>query len=110
MLLTSMIYFALDYGFFQLTGSLVYKGLGIRRIVPATLVYAFYPVAIRILAVKRPFSYVPPMILGFTVYGVYNLTNYATLPEWPLHRIVVDTTWGTLVTAILAVLESGACI
>ena len=37
--------------------------------------------------------------LGLVAYGTYDLTNYATLKNWPLTVTLVDMTWGTAVTA-----------
>ncbi len=41
-------------------------------------------------------------VLGFTVYMTYDLTNLATLPNWPLLGALVDMAWGTLMTALTA--------
>ena len=38
-------------------------------------------------------------LLGATVYGVYELTNHATLDGWPLWMVVVDTLWGAALFA-----------
>jgi uncharacterized membrane protein len=37
--------------------------------------------------------------LGLVAYGTYDLTNYATLKNWPLTVTLVDLTWGAAVTA-----------
>ncbi len=39
-------------------------------------------------------------VLGVVVYGVYDLTNYSTLAQWPLAVTVVDIAWGTVATAL----------
>ena len=33
-------------------------------------------------------------VLGFTTYLIYEATNYATLKNWPLYLVVVDSIWG----------------
>jgi uncharacterized membrane protein len=38
-------------------------------------------------------------ILGLTAYGTYNLTNLATLRDWPLILPIVDMAWGTFATS-----------
>lgn len=38
-------------------------------------------------------------MMGFTVYGVYDLTNHATLKEWPLSLMAIDMAWGTFLCA-----------
>ncbi len=40
--------------------------------------------------------------LGLVIYGVYDLTNYATLRGWPLTVCVVDAAWGALLCGLLA--------
>ncbi|QKV17450.1 DUF2177 family protein [Oricola thermophila] len=41
-------------------------------------------------------------LLGLVAYGTYDMTNYATLKNWPLSVVAVDMVWGTLLTAIAA--------
>jgi uncharacterized membrane protein len=38
-------------------------------------------------------------ILGLTAYGTYNLTNLATLRDWPPRLAIVDMAWGTFATS-----------
>jgi uncharacterized membrane protein len=37
--------------------------------------------------------------LGVGVYGIYELTNYATLTNWPLSLVLMDTLWGGILFA-----------
>lgn len=39
-------------------------------------------------------------ILGLVAYATYDLTNQATLRDWPLCVTLVDILWGAFVTAI----------
>lgn len=39
-------------------------------------------------------------VLGFVAYATYDLTNHATLRDWPLTITLADMMWGTFVTAI----------
>jgi len=42
-------------------------------------------------------------LFGFFTYVTYELTNMATLPNWPLKVVVVDTLWGiALCTSVAA--------
>jgi len=41
-------------------------------------------------------------LFGFCVYGVYDLTNFSTLAQYPLPITIVDMAWGTFATAICA--------
>lgn len=41
-------------------------------------------------------------LLGFLAYATYDVTNYSTLRDWPLMVSVIDTVWGTVLTAFAA--------
>lgn len=41
-------------------------------------------------------------LLGLIAYGTYDLTNYATLKDWPLLVVVVDMAWGAVLTSFSA--------
>lgn len=41
-------------------------------------------------------------IFGCVTYATYDLTNMATLPNWPLYLTVIDMIWGSTVAAATA--------
>jgi uncharacterized membrane protein len=41
-------------------------------------------------------------LFGFFTYMTYDLTNYSTLRDWPLAIAIVDTLWGTVLSALVA--------
>ncbi len=41
-------------------------------------------------------------LMGLIIYGVYDLTNAATLVRWPLNLILADMAWGAVATGITA--------
>lgn len=41
-------------------------------------------------------------VLGFVAYSTYDLTNHATLRDWPLTLTLADIPWGTFVTMVSA--------
>jgi uncharacterized membrane protein len=41
-------------------------------------------------------------LFGFFTYATYDLTNLATLKNWPLSLVVVDIIWGTTLGASVA--------
>lgn len=41
-------------------------------------------------------------LFGFFTYATYDLTNLATLKDWPLSLVVVDMIWGTILGASVA--------
>ncbi len=44
-------------------------------------------------------------LFGLVTYATYDLTNHATLRDWPVTVTVVDMTWGTLLTAATSALS-----
>ena len=75
------------------------------RIVPAALYYLCYPAAIVFLALTP----MPPRlaqamlrsaVLGVAAFGVYDLTNLATLRGYSVTMTVVDMAWGSFATAL----------
>lgn len=43
-------------------------------------------------------------LMGFAVYGVYDLTNLAILKNYPLPFAIVDMAWGTFAFAAVSVI------
>ena len=41
-------------------------------------------------------------LFGFMAYMTYDLTNLATLRDWPLGLSLIDTAWGCLATGLAA--------
>jgi len=41
-------------------------------------------------------------LLGLIAYATYDLTNLATIKDWPLAVTVIDLAWGTAVSAAVA--------
>ncbi|WP_264082203.1 DUF2177 family protein [Desulfuromonas versatilis] len=42
-------------------------------------------------------------LFGFFTYATYDLTNLATLKDWPIQVVVVDIAWGTVLCTLVAV-------
>jgi len=45
-------------------------------------------------------------LLGLVAYGTYDLTNQASLRDWPLVVTLVDLAWGALLTGTASVLST----
>ncbi len=75
----------------------------------AVLFYALYTLGLVIFAVA-PSAAGPSWgktlataaLFGFFAYATYDLTNLATLKQWPLSLSLVDLAWGTTVSALAA--------
>lgn len=76
------------------------------RWAPAILVYILIVGAIWFFAVRETKTIqeagLKGGLLGLSMYGVYDLTNYATLSKYPLMFAVTDMAWGTFLCASVA--------
>lgn len=79
------------------------------RLLPALIFYLIYIAGIVVFAISPAMegerwttatSY--GAFLGFFAYATYDLTNQATLRNWPFLVTVADLCWGTFVTAVTA--------
>lgn len=76
--------------------------------VPAVAFYLLYAGGLTILVILPAFrggwSLIHTAAMGATVglisYGAYDLTNHATMRDWPLSVTLVDMAWGTAVTSL----------
>ena len=44
-------------------------------------------------------------LLGMISYGTYDLTNLASIRNWPLKVTIVDIIWGTVLSAIVSTIS-----
>lgn len=44
-------------------------------------------------------------LFGFIAYATYDLTNLATLKDWPLKLVIVDLLWGAVLTGTVTTLS-----
>jgi len=79
------------------------------RVVPAAIFYLGY-VAGMLWFVSLPAlrdgdpiaALIGGALLGLMAYGTYEFTNYATLRDWSMTQVVVDSLWGAVLTGISA--------
>ncbi len=79
------------------------------RIVPAALFYLAYVAGVlwfvSIPALRTGDSVAAlagGVLLGLMAYGTYEFTNYATLRDWSVQQVAIDTTWGAILTGFSA--------
>ncbi|MCW8850663.1 MAG: DUF2177 family protein [Melioribacteraceae bacterium] len=72
----------------------------------AIIFYLLYIVGISVFAIYPAVnkdSLVSAIVLGalfgFFAYATYDLTNLATLKDWPITIVVIDIIWGSILTA-----------
>ena len=70
------------------------------RLIPAALVYVLIPLALYYFAIQpsksEKDSIIKGSLLGLSMYGLYDLTNLATLKGWTTEMAIRDTLWGTV--------------
>lgn len=112
---TATIFFLLDYVWLTRVAGSFYRDrigslmLDQPRLSVAAVFYIFYVVGIVVLAILpalRTDSVLTAMLLGALLgcmaYGTYDITNYATLRDWPVSIVLVDIAWGAALTGISA--------
>ncbi|WP_137129649.1 DUF2177 family protein [Rhizobium sp. FY34] len=112
---TAVVFFALDFVWLGKVATGFYRSqLGeMMRDRPdfaaAGAFYLIYVAGIVYFAVHPNLSggswvqaFVSGAILGLIAYGTYDITNLATLKNWPLTMSLVDMAWGTVLTGTAA--------
>lgn len=76
----------------------------------AGLFYLLFVAALNVFVVAPALqaqSFVRAVVLGalfgLTTYATYDLTNHATVRDWPWIVTVVDLIWGTVLSALVAI-------
>ena len=76
------------------------------RLGAAALFYAVYVIGIVYFCVAGAVDWkaaaLSGALFGFFCYATYDMTNYATLRDWPLSMAMVDIAWGTVLTGFTA--------
>jgi uncharacterized membrane protein len=79
------------------------------NIAAAVIFYLLYIVGIVIFAISPALesgswrtSLILGSLFGFLAYATYDLTNLATLRNWPVAMAAVDMAWGTFLTGLSA--------
>jgi len=76
---------------------------------PAVAFYALYIVGVVVFAVlpgqasgRATVAAARGALFGLVAYATYDLTNQATLRDWPWHLTLIDLCWGALASAAAA--------
>ena len=102
----------LDFVWLSLAGETIYRPAigGLLRSgfdAPAAVAfYLIYVFGLVVLAIRPAARLVEAIgrgaIYGFCAYATYDLTNQATLRDWPLKLSIVDMAWGTTLSSVAA--------
>lgn len=80
------------------------------NIFPAVLVYLLLGLGLTFFVVEPTSSLsitktlITGAIFGLVVYGVYDLTNMATLRDWSYSIVIADMIWGAVLSALVALI------
>jgi uncharacterized membrane protein len=79
------------------------------KLLPASAFYVLYAAGLMIFAVMPHAgdagwskAVLTGALFGFFAYATYDLSNLATLRNWPVDLTLVDMAWGTLLSAAAA--------
>lgn len=115
-LLTTLVFFAIDLIWLGVVAKGLYNkylgGLLADQVNwPAAIIfYLLFIVGIFIFAILPAIeknSWTQALILGglfgFFTYATYDLTNLATLKDWPITIVFIDIVWGIILTASVSI-------
>ncbi len=88
------IYFYINQNFFSSTIYNVQKSPVKPRYISVVFTYLLLVAIEYYFIIKQKKGLKDAFLLGSGIYGVYELTNYSTLKEWPLSLVFMDTIWG----------------
>jgi len=74
-----------------------------RIYVSAIFIYLLLAFALYYFSVRQD-NVTNAAIIGLIIYGVYNLTNHATIKKYELKQTLIDMAWGTFLCTIVAYL------
>lgn len=114
-LATGLVFLAIDAVWLTVASQRLYRPLMGEmlvesfRLVPALIFYLIYIAGIVVFAIAPAIASERwttatfcGAFLGFVAYATYDLTNQATLRNWPAAVTVADLCWGTFLTAFAA--------
>jgi uncharacterized membrane protein len=71
----------------------------------AALCYVLMAISLQYFAVNQR-SLLNAVVLGASIYGIYNTTNLVTLKNYEIRTAAIDTVWGTMLYAIVYLIVS----
>lgn len=111
-----VIFFAIDIIWLSLIAKKMYAKylnnfLGPVKWIPALLFYLFFVGGLVFFVIspaidKQSILYAgfAGLFFGFITYATYDLTNLATLKNWPLNITIIDLIWGSVLGSSISML------
>lgn len=73
------------------------------KLIPGVLSWALLAFGLYYFVLSRPdWTWKDAALFGLVVYGVYDLTNLATISKWTLKFTVADMVWGAVLMTMVA--------
>jgi uncharacterized membrane protein len=80
------------------------------KLLPAAIFYGIYAFALAFFVVVPGVQngsqwyqvLLPGALFGFAAYATYDLTNQATLKNWPVLVTIADLIWGSILTGVVS--------
>lgn len=114
-IMTALVFFAIDLLWLGLIAKNLYNRQLGHVLAPqvnwtaALIFYFLFIIGILIFAVipaltRDNFQYalIYGVLFGFFTYATYDLTNLATLKDWPIKIVLIDIVWGMILTGSTA--------
>ena len=81
------------------------------RLLPAAIFYVLFIAALVYFVIAPALEHqnltrliLSAVVFGLVTYATYDLTNMATLKDWPLLVTVVDLAWGTFISLAVSLI------
>lgn len=94
MLVLDGIYISIIRGQFENMIIAIQRVVMTVKYLPAAFVYILMVTGLYYFIVSKNKSVLDAFLLGVLVYGVYDMTNYATIKKWSLKIALMDMLWG----------------
>ena len=101
LILTALVLSVIDMAYLKLTGghfnSLVKSIQGSKlslQIVPAVLAYITLILSLYYFIIRENRKITDAMLLGWSIYLVYDFTNKAIFDKWTWQTVLLDGVWG----------------
>lgn len=84
------------------------------KLIPAGLFYLIFSFALSFFVVIPALHqhwnlsqvFIWGALFGLATYATYDLTNHATMKQWPLIVTTVDLVWGTVLTGVVSIIAT----
>lgn len=111
---TLVVFFAIDIVWLGLVANKLYSKylgfiMGPTQWLPAIIFYLLFIVGILVFVVvpgvkegSLQMTLVRAALFGLVTYATYDLTNLATLKDWPIFITIIDLIWGTVLSVLVS--------